>query len=115
MRRRFIFVLGAGWLISAACSLNPQPLPPEEPSSDVNADGGSDFGGGNGETDAASVPTSGSDSGTATDASNHSDAAAPPPDGGSLDAGDAASDAPPDGEVDGASDAADLDADDAAD
>lgn len=83
-----LFWAASGLLVALACSLNPQPLPPEQPSPS-GSDAGDMFGGG---ADAA-APES--------DASNRSDASpdgavSPPGDGGmdaSVDAGADASDA----------------------
>jgi hypothetical protein len=106
MRRRLILVFGCGWLALAACSLNPQPLPPDEPSGDTNAhpDAGGGFAGG----DAAGTPTSGLDSGSPADAGDLLEAGAD---------GEAGDDAADDADVGADSDAADLDAssDDAGD
>lgn len=114
MRARALLVFFAAIAIAwaAACSLNPQPLPP--------TDGNETTGGGSGAD--ASVPGSPSDgaqsdSGTfgGADGATKGDAAPPPgdaavpsADAGATDAGDAASDAPADApsDVTDASDAA---------
>lgn len=75
--------------VAVACSLNPQPLPPESVASDAGVATGTDDGGG--VVDAAKGPSDGGDE--ATDAADAgSDARA---DG--ADASDASSDAPVEG------------------
>jgi hypothetical protein len=98
MRKLLVFLLLGGGSVALACTLNPQPLPPESAFGD--ADGGATRadGAANGSSGGA-----GSDSGKA-----YGDAAPPPPyqeagtDAGALDAApDAPSDAPADAEDSG--------------
>jgi hypothetical protein len=107
MRRRLVFVVSGGWLIAAACSLNPQPLPPDGPTYDAGP-GGTDFGGSDasGGSDVTANPAPGTEGGAlGDDAAVIGDAEA----GSDTDADDGG-----DGESDAATDA-DLDAADAGD
>jgi hypothetical protein len=114
MRRRLIFVVASGCLGAAACSLNPQPLPPDQ----AGDAGEGAFGGGGDASaglDATTNPAPGTDGGgpDGGDAAFQSDAA---PEGDA--ATDGGRDGETDGEADGESDAApdaDLDASGAAD
>jgi hypothetical protein len=98
MRKPLLAVLGAGVLVAVACSLNPQPLPPE-----------SSFGGAPEEPDASHEndasaaqggSSSGGSSGTTSGPDSGQDATGQPPpsDGGADAPSDAPADAPTDAE-----------------
>jgi hypothetical protein len=102
MMRRRIALLGiAGAVAIGACTLNPQPLPPDQP-----GDGGL-YNGAPGSSDAA-TPTAYADaSHKSDDAATDAPAVTAPPDGaiGADDAGGATPDGSSDGEADASSDA----------
>lgn len=86
----FLFAIG-GAIAAAACSLNPQPIPPGE-----QPDGGQDFGSGTGgsTSDAATnTPTPGDDAGAVRDDDAGDAGETDASDAGNDDAGDADTDA----------------------